>query len=155
MKKLICILTTVILLVFGLAACANTPSSDGDKEETMQLYITVGDTRLTTELEENAATAALCERLKTAPLTIDMSDYGGWEKVGYFGFDLPTSNRQITAQPCDFVLYQGNQLVIFYCSNSWSYTKLGKITGISADELLAVLGSGDTSVTLSVSSTGE
>ena len=79
-----------------------------------------------------------------------MSDYGGWEKVGSFGFSLPTSNEQITAQPCEFVLYQGNQLVIFYGSNSWSYTRLGKIDNITQSELIAILGTGNVTVTLSL-----
>ncbi len=155
MKKLLLILAP-LLLAFGLTACTDntqpdkTPSSpNGDSA--MQFYFTIGNTRLAATLEDNAATAALKEKLKTAPLTITMSDYGGFEKVGSFGFDLPTSNEQITTQPCDFVLYQGNQLVIFYGSNSWSYTPLGKITGTTPEQLKNVLGSGNVSVTLSLS----
>ena len=114
------------------------------------MYITIGDTTLTATIVENSATAALVERLKTAPITIDMSDYGGWEKVGNLGFSFPTSNSQITAKPCDFVLYQGNQLVIFYGSNSWSYTRLGKINNVTQAELKAILGTGNVTVTLSL-----
>lgn len=117
---------------------------------TMQIYFTIGETKLTATLVDNSATAALKEKLKTAPITINMSDYGGFEKVGGFGFSLPTSNEKVTTEPCDFVLYQGNQLVIFYGSNSWSYTRLGKITGVTASELKAVLGSGSVTVTLSI-----
>ncbi len=119
--------------------------------ESMQIYFTIGNTTLAATLEDNTATAALKERLKTSPITIEMSDYGGFEKVGGLGFDLPTSNEQITTQPCDFVLYQGNQLVIFYGSNSWSYTRLGKITGVTSAQLKTVLGNGSVSVTLSLS----
>lgn len=116
----------------------------------MQIFITVGETKLSATLEDNSATEALYKKLSVAPITIGMSDYGGWEKVGGFGFDLPTSDEQITTKPCEFVLYQGDQLVIFYGSNSWSYTRLGKITGISPDELRGVLGDGDVTVTLSI-----
>lgn len=119
------------------------------KEANMQIYITAGDTRLTATLEDNSATAALKERLKTAPVTIDMSDYGGFEKVGDFGFNLPASDEQVTTQACDFVLYRGNRLVIFYGSNTWSYTRLGKITGVTPDELKTILGNGNVTVTLS------
>lgn len=119
--------------------------------ENFQMFIAIGTTVLSTTLEENSATATLKKKLKTAPITIDMSDYGGWEKVGSFGFDLPESNRQITARACDFVLYQGNQLVIFYGTNSWSYTPLGKITGVTAEELKNILGKGNVTVTLSLS----
>lgn len=114
------------------------------------IYLKIGNTTLTATLVENSATGQLKERLKTAPLTINMSDYGGWEKVGNLGFSLPTSNEQITAQPCEFVLYQGNQLVIFYGSNSWSYTRLGKIDNITQAELIEIFGSGSVTITLSL-----
>ncbi|MCM1368168.1 MAG: cyclophilin-like fold protein [Roseburia sp.] len=124
----------------------------GQVSQSMKFYFTIGSTHLAAEFEDNAATAALKERLKTSPVTIEMSEYGGFEKVGDLGFSLPTDNKQITTQPCDFVLYQGDKLVIFYGSNSWSYTRLGKITGVTADELHSILGSGSTTVTLSLSS---
>ena len=105
-----------------------------------KVVFTIGETELTASLVDNSATKALVEKLKTNSITIDMSDYGGWEKVGEFGFSLPTSNSQITAQPCEFVLYQGNQLVIFYGSNNWSYTRLGKFDNITQPQLKEILG---------------
>lgn len=123
-----------------------------ESKEGSRFYITVGNTRLSATLENNAATAALKERLKTAPITIDMSDYGGFEKVGNLGFDLPTSNTQITTETCEFVLYEGNKLVIFYGSNTWSYTRLGKIIGVTPEELKSILGNGNVNVTLSYTS---
>ncbi len=51
----------------------------------------------------------------------------------------PETDAQMTTQPGDIVLYSGNQLVIFFGSNSWSYTKLGHIEGFSTDELTALL----------------
>ncbi len=137
------------LVSFALAAC-NGGGNQGGENMQSEIIITVGGRRLNTSLVENAATAALKERLKTAPVTVGMSDYGCWEKVGDFGFSLPTSNEQVTTEPCDFVLYQGNQLVIFYGSNSWSYTRLGRIEGVSRDELMQILGDGDVTVTLSL-----
>lgn len=119
------------------------------EKESMQLYVSIGGVRLAATLEDNAATASLRQRLKTAPITVEMSDYGDFEKVGGFAFELPASDEQITAEPCDIMLYQGNKLVIFYGSNSWSYTRLGKITGVSADRLKSIMGTGDVTVTLS------
>lgn len=116
----------------------------------MRISVTIGQTRLFAMLEENSATTALVEKLQKAPVTIEMKDYGGFEKVGAFGFGLPTSDEQITAQPCDILLYQGNQFVIFYGSNSWSYTRLGKITGATASELKDFLNGERVSVTLSL-----
>ncbi len=115
-----------------------------------KITFTIGERELSASLVENAATEALAERLETGPITIEMNDYGGWEKVGSFGFSLPASNEQMTAQPCDYVLYQGNQLVIFYGSNSWSYTPLGRIDGVESAELKQILGSGDVTVTISL-----
>lgn len=115
-----------------------------------KITFTIGERELSASLVENAATEVLAERLETGPITIEMNDYGGWEKVGSFGFSLPASNEQMTAQPCDYVLYQGNQLVIFYVSNSWSYTPLGRIDGVESAELKQILGSGDVTVTISL-----
>ena len=77
-----------------------------------------------------------------------MSDYAGFEKVGALGTSLPTNNSQTTTQAGDIVLYQGNQIVLFYGSNSWSYTRLGKIDDLTGWS--EVLGSGDVSVTFSL-----
>ncbi len=162
MKKLLCILASILLLMFGLSGCVDIAPAGGTKngetntatneteKDNMQLNLTIGAVVLTATLEDNPATAALKEKLKGAPVTIDMTDYGGFEKIGDFGFDLPTSDGQTTTQPCDFVLYRGNRLVIFYGSNSWSYTCLGKIMGVTPAELKNVLGTGNVSVTLSI-----
>ncbi|HIS24699.1 MAG TPA: hypothetical protein IAD01_04765 [Candidatus Faeciplasma gallinarum] len=99
-------------------------------------------------LESNEAVDALVEMMKQAPVTIQMSDYAGFEKVGSLGTDLPTSNSQTTTQAGDIVLYQGNQIVIFYGSNSWSYTRLGSIDDLTGWE--EALGSGDVTVTFSL-----
>ncbi len=144
---------TVLLVMTVLFAFAVTGCTDDDGEvEYMEnkITITIGESELTATLADNSATKALIEKLQTNPITIDMRDYGGWEKVGEFGFNLPTSNEKITAKPCEFVLYQGNQLVIFYGSNSWSYTRLGKIDNITPEELKEILGTGDVTVTLSI-----
>lgn len=115
----------------------------------MQITITVNGRELTASLADTNAAATLYEMLGEGDITLHLRDYGGWEKVGELGFSLPTSNQQMTAQPCDFVLYQGNQLVLFYGSNSWSYTRLGRIEDVSAAELIEILGSGSVTVTLS------
>ncbi len=141
-----------VSVAVGTPASAEPESAepvDFSETEDSDMYFTIGDRKLSVVLEDNAAVKELKERLKDSSIVIDMSDYGGWEKVGSFGFSLPTSNRQITTQPCDFVLYQGSQLVIFYGTNSWSYTKLGSIVGVTPEELREILGDGDVTVTLS------
>lgn len=126
-----------------------TAPDEPSQEEAMQITITVNGRDLTASLAETQAAETLYEMLGEGDITLHLRDYGGWEKVGELGFSLPTSNEQMTAQPCDFVLYQGNQLVLFYGSNSWSYTRLGRIEDVSAAELIEILGSGSVTVTLS------
>ncbi len=99
--------------------------------------------------EDNESVDALKELARDG-LSIPMSMYGGFEQVGPIGKDLPREDRQTTTQAGDIVLYSGNQLVIFYGSNSWAYTRLGKIVDKSASELTELLGSGDAAVTLTM-----
>lgn len=83
------------------------------------------------------------------PLTVAMSGYGGFEQVGALGTSLPRNDVQTTTQAGDIVLYSGSNLVIFYGSNSWAYTRLGRITDKSASEIAALLGSGNVTIVIS------
>ena len=98
--------------------------------------------------EENPSVAELMEHAATSPITAKLHKYGGFEQVGPLGTSLATSDRQMTTEPGDIVLYEGNQISIFYGSNSWAYTKLGHITNKTADELTGLLGNGDVSITI-------
>ena len=127
----------------------DTTPQEPAQEETMnesvsKLKIEVDGHSFTATLEENDATAALLELL---PLTISMSDYSGFEKVGSLGTSLPTGNAQTTTQAGDVVLYNGNQIVIFYGSNSWSYTRLAHVDDLTG--WAEALGNGDVTVTFS------
>ena len=120
-----------------------------------KILLTVGEKTMTATLVDNAATRELKALLEKGPISIRMSDYGGFEKVGELPQSFTTSNSQITTEPGDIMLYQGNNMVIFYGTNSWSYTRLGKIDGATADNLRQFLGSGSISLTVSlVSSAG-
>ncbi len=114
----------------------------------MNMIVQVGGSTFTATLEENAAVNALVEMMERGPVTIQMSDYSGFEKVGPLGTSLPTSNSQTTTHAGDIVLYQGKQIVIFYGSNSWSYTRLGRIDDLTGWE--EALGSGTVTVTFSL-----
>ena len=120
-----------------------------------KVLLKVGGNTMTATLTDNGATRELTKLLEQGDITIRMSDYGGFEKVGALPQSLPTSNTQITTEPGDIMLYQGNQMVIFYGSNSWSYTRLGKIDGATVSNLRQFLGNGDITLTISLdSSTG-
>lgn len=118
-----------------------------------KLYLKAGSRTITATLAENAATRSLIQLLESGPVTISMSDYGGFEKVGELPQSLPTSDTRITTQPGDIMLYQGRNMVIFYGSNTWSYTPLGKIDGVTAASLREFLGNGNVNMTLSLSNT--
>ncbi|MDE7176592.1 MAG: hypothetical protein K2O59_02145 [Lachnospiraceae bacterium] len=98
--------------------------------------------------EENESVAALKEILREQPMNIQMSMYGGFEQVGSLGTSLPRDDKQTTTQAGDIVLYSGSQMVVFYGSNSWAYTRLGKITDKSDGEMEELLGGGDVTITL-------
>ena len=116
-----------------------------------QIKITVSGKSLPVKIEDNEATKALVAALREASITYEADDYGGFEKVGALGRSLPTSNTQITTQPGDVILYSGNQIVLFYGSNSWSYTRIGKMDYGSLDELKSFLKAGQGKISVSLS----
>lgn len=119
-----------------------------EENKVANMNVQVGDMVFSATLEENEAVSALVEMMRESPVVIQMSDYSGFEKVGPLGTSLPASNSQTTTQAGDIVLYNGNQIVIFYGSNSWSYTRLGRIDDLSGWE--EALGSGDVTVIFSL-----
>ena len=154
MGKSIIIRLLVIALALLVMSCGGDEAqAQTIKEENMteKMYITIGNQTLPVTLVKNNATEALMAALAANPITYEADDYGGFEKVGALGMSLPTSNQQLTTQAGDVILYSGNQIVLFYGSNSWSYTRLGRIEYESLEQLKSFLkaGQGRVSVTLS------
>ena len=122
------------------------------KQTTMnKMYITIDGQTQTVTLVDNQATKTLVEKLQQAPVTVTLNSSGGFEIWGALGFSLPTSNEQINAQPGDVILYNGSNICIFYGTNSWSYTRLGKIDGLSESELRTFLKAGESNITITLS----
>ena len=113
------------------------------------LTMKIGDTTVAVDWEENESVAALRELVKDKPLTVQMSMYGGFEQVGSLGTSLPRNDSQTTTAAGDIVLYSGNQIVVFYGSNSWAYTRLGHVTDKTAAEMAELLGNGNVTITIS------
>ena len=113
------------------------------------LTMKIGDTTVAVDWEENESVAALRELVKDKPLTVQMSMYGGFEQVGSLGTSLPRNDSQTTTAAGDIVLYSGNQIVVFYGSNSWAYTRLGHVTDKTAAEMTELLGNGNVTITIS------
>ena len=114
------------------------------------MNIQIGDHLLTATLVENSSTEALIELLKDGPITIDMNDYASMEKVGPFPQSLPRNDEQISTDAGDLILYQGSSFVIYYDTNSWNFTRLGKINDVTKQELRDILGSGSVTAVLSL-----
>ena len=132
------------------ASAAEQPQENKtESEETETMQMKIGETEVEVAWEDNESAAALKELARDG-LIIQMSMYGGFEQVGSIGKSLPREDRQTTTQAGDIVLYSGNQLVVFYGSNSWAYTRLGKIADKSASELSELLGGGDVTITLAL-----
>lgn len=122
---------------------------------TTKMYITIDGRTEAVTLTNNSATQALVAKLQEASVTVTLNSSGGFEIWGALGFSLPTNNEQINAQPGDIVLYNGSNICMFYGTNSWNYTLLGKIDGLSESELRTFLkaGQNNISVTLSLAET--
>ena len=135
--------TFLIILSLATSMTANAQT---------KIHLNVGNRTLTVSIADNAATHSLVGLLNDGPITINMSDYVGFEKVGALPQPLPASDTHRTTVPGDIMLYQGRNMVIFYGSNSWSYTPLGRIDGVTASSLKEFLGNGNVEATLSLSS---
>lgn len=121
------------------------------KEETdMKLNIKVNGQDLTATLADSSAAKELAQKLESGAVTVELAEYGGFEKVGALPWSLTRSDESTVTQAGDIMLYQGSQITIFYGSNSWSYTPLGHVDGLSQEELSEILGQGDVSAELSI-----
>ena len=98
------------------------------------------------DLEDNSSAEAFRDKLNSDALEVDLHDYGSFEKVGPLPWELPTNDEQITTEPGDVILYQGNQITIYYDVNTWNFTRLAKIKEVTKDDLLEALGGGDVTV---------
>ena len=129
-----------LIAVFSLITCT---AVSGDDSMDDLVKVKINDDVFDVKLENNSATQELIKELKKGNVTVNATEYGGFEKVGDLGFSLPTSDENIGTSPGDIVLYQGDKISLFYGSHSWSYTKLGKIDNVDSNKLKEVLGSGD------------
>lgn len=130
---------------------------DHNEEEANKVYLQISGAQnalWTATLAENSSAQALKELLGNGPLTIEMHDYSNFEKVGPIGQNLPTNDERITTAAGDIILYQGSSLVIYYDTNSWSFTRLGRVDNVTQAEMKEVLGAGDVTAILSLTAPG-
>ena len=127
----------------------NGGQNGNENTQSMTMNITAGGKTITATLADNATAKALAEKLKSGSVTVEMKA-NGFEHYGPLGFSLERHDEQISAVSGDIMLYNGNNICVFYGNNSWSYTPLGKVDGKTADELKAFFGTGTISVTYSL-----
>jgi hypothetical protein len=140
-----------LILMSLLMVCCTKNDEAKAQTMTQKLYITIDGQTQAVTLVDNQATKTLVEKLQQAPVTVTLSSSGGFEIWGALGFSLPTSNEQINAQPGDVILYNGSNICIFYGTNSWSYTRLGKIDGLSESQLRTFLKAGESNISVILS----
>ena len=128
----------------------DTEDQPGTGETATTMYITVNGARLQVELSDNSSAKALASRLESGNLTLNMEDYGGFEKSGRLGFTLPRNDVPLDTVSGDVILYQGSVLAIYYDRNSYSLTPIGRVVDPDPSGLKELLGPGDVTVTLSL-----
>ena len=149
MRNFLLILTTMLF------ACCS--SDNGTQAETLQttsgmtMNITIGGQTQTVTLADNVATQALVAKLQKGPVTVSLNTNGDFEIWGALGFSLPTANEYINGVPGDVVLYSGSNICIFYGTNSYSYTRIGRIEGLTAGELKTFLKGGQNNIQVTLS----
>lgn len=166
MKRIIII--TVLVLVFTLVSCGRTTfipttvasqptmqepdtktqTNEDDEIMNKTLFLKIGNTEVNVDWLDNDSVSAL-KKLAKDSLIIEMHMYGGFEQVGSLESAITSADKKITTSPGDIVLYSSDQIVIFYDSNTWAYTKLGHIN-LSKNELADLLGNGDVTITISL-----
>ena len=153
MNKIV-ILVLIFILGFFVFKIIDKEKINNDMEKekcnNMKIKLEINNYELTATLVDNSSTQALIEKLKESDITINMNDYGNMEKVGQLDFSLPRNDQNITTESGDLILYQGNNFVIYYDTNNWSLTKLGKIDNVDKQQLRNILGSGSVIATLSL-----
>ena len=148
MKMLVIALVLMLGNVFPASAQVDHPSNRKEMN-TIRLTIKDGKT-FTATLADNSSAEALIALLSQRDVTVEMEDYGNMEKVGSLGTSLPRNDRQTSTGPGDIILYLGKYLVIYYSTNSWNFTRIGKIDNADGAQLKSALGNGDVTVTLSL-----
>lgn len=146
---------SVCLAFVLVGACAVQPRVPAGQAESagatgVSMHITVtinGAHTFAATLAQNESARAFAALLADGALTLSLHGYGGFEQVGALPARLPRNDTRIAAAPGDIMLYQGDQLVMFYGTNEWAYSRLGRIDGADRADLAAVLGAGDVTAT--------
>ena len=153
MKKLISILIAAVILTTTACAAGTKTSTKGVLPMKLNIQIDNGTSKhnLTATLYDNSSSRALVELLQKGAVTIDMHDFSNFEKVGDLPVTLPRNDTPTNTDAGDLILYLGKRFVIYYDKNSWDFTPLGKVDGVTKAELKKILGEGNVTAVLTCS----
>ena len=152
MKRLVLHIYIMFTALTAMACqCNEVEATPSDKSANI-MNITINGKTVSCQLVDNSSTRALLAQLEKGDITYEADDYGNFEKVGNIGISLPQNNESITTAPGDVILYQGNNICLYYGANSWMFTRLGRIEGMSKDEIKTFLNAGGGSVKVTLSS---
>lgn len=152
MKRLVLHIYIMFMALTAMACQSNEVEATPSDKSANTMNITINGKTVSCQLIDNSSTRALLAQLEKGDITYEADDYGNFEKVGNIGVSLPQNNESITTTAGDVILYQGNNICLYYGTNSWSFTRLGKIEGLSKDEIKTFLKAGGGSVKVTLSS---
>lgn len=152
MKRSVLYIYTMFVALTAMACQGNEVEVTPSDKSVSTMNITINGKTVSCQLIDNSSTRALLAQLEKGDITYEADDYGNFEKVGNIGFSLPQDNKSITTTAGDVILYQGNNICLYYDTNSWIFTRLGKIEGMSKDEIKTFLNAGEGSVKVTLSS---
>ena len=152
MKRLVLHIYIMFTALTAMACQSNEVEVTPSDKSANTMNITINGKTVSCQLVDNSSTRSLLAQLEKGDITYEADDYGNFEKVGNIGISLPQNNESITTTAGDVILYQGNNICLYYGTNSWSFTRLGKIEGLSKDEIKTFLNAGDGSVKVTLSS---
>lgn len=127
--------------------------SSKNNSDMPKLYVTIGGATHSATMVSNSSTQALAAQLQKGDITYEARDYGNFEKVGGLGYSFPENNEYIVTEPGDLILYQGSALCIYYAQNSWDFTRIGKLDGMTQQQVKDFVKAGNGSVTVTLSLT--
>lgn len=118
-----------------------------DEEENMKLYF--NDIEIPVIWEDNQTVQELMKEAGNGDIIVRMSMHSDNEQFGPLGKKYTRDDKQTTTHNGDIVLYSGDKIVVFYGSNSWAYTRLGKMN-IPESDVTEILSNGDITLKITI-----
>ena len=144
-RAVMAISALAVVLVAGIGLYFALNGGQGDEPspvdpgvDDMDLILTIDGKKVDVIWEDNPSVDAI-KVLAKDTMTVRMERYGGFEQTGSMPKSVVKNDSWIDVGTGDIMLYRGVQISIFFDDNAYDYTKLGKISGMSESEIVAML----------------